>query len=73
MKKQIRFKNRMKRARFEAKKTQPEVSLRTGISITKISLLENGLKQPTLEEKRKLSRALDCDIAWIFPEKEKIV
>jgi len=70
MREHKKYINNLRRARFEVRKTQPELSLRTGISITKISLIENGLKRATSEDQQKLAKALNCDVTWLFPEEK---
>src|SRR3546814_6686367 len=47
---------RARRARF--KMSQGELSLRTGISASRLSLIENGRANPTLEIMEAIARAL---------------
>src|SRR3546814_10632957 len=52
---------RARRARF--KMSQGELSLRTGISASRLSLIENGRANPTLEIMDAIARALQCSVA----------
>lgn len=59
--------NRMRVARAEKRMTQFQLRLQTGINMTKISFIENGLIAPTNLEKQKLSRALGVGPEDLFP------
>jgi len=57
----------LKRARKLSRKVQWDLTIATGIPQGKISLIENGYIQPTIDEKNKLAAALDLavsDIHW---------
>lgn len=47
---------------------QLELMMRTGISNSRISWIENGYKQPTPVEMKKLSKALKVPIETLWPE-----
>jgi len=61
---------RMKKARFEAKKTQVQISQLTGIHQSKISFIEGGFWNPTEEEKIKIANALGIEKTQLFPEEK---
>jgi transcriptional regulator with XRE-family HTH domain len=58
--------NRLRFIRNLRRKTQVELALETGLSQTAISNFENGLTEPSEEEKEKLSGALGVGINDIF-------
>jgi transcriptional regulator with XRE-family HTH domain len=58
----------LKLARTKAKISQLELSLKTQISQTDLSLFERGLKFPSEEQAGKIAEALCVDIKEIFPE-----
>ncbi len=47
-----------------------DLSQNTGIDPSKISLIERGYKAPSADEKRKIAKALNCDVTDIFPEEK---
>jgi len=63
-----RIKNRVKEGRFFEKKTQLDLSIKTGIDHATISRIERGYQIPSESQKIKLAKALNRDIAWLFPE-----
>ena len=63
------MKNRLREARFFAKKPQARLWLETGIHYASISRIECGYIKPTEEQKKKLAKALKVDPDWLFPEK----
>jgi len=65
------MKNRLKEARFFAKKPQVKLWLETGIHYSTISRIECGYIQPTEEQKKKLAKALDVKQDWLFPGDSK--
>ena len=68
------MKNRLKEARFFAKKPQIKLWLETDIHCSTISRIECGYIKPTKDQKRKLARALGVKADWLFPpENEKSV
>jgi transcriptional regulator with XRE-family HTH domain len=68
------MKNRLKEARFFAKKPQIRLWLETGIHYSTISRIECGYLKPTEGQKQKLSEALGVETDWLFPpENEKSV
>lgn len=48
--------------------TQWDVSVKTAIPQTTISLYENGYKVPKDEDRKKLAKALGCKTKEIFPQ-----
>jgi len=62
------MKNRLKEARFFAKKPQIRLWQETGIHYSTISRIECGYIKPTNKQKRKLARALSVKPDWLFPE-----
>jgi len=65
------MKNRLKEARFFAKKPQIRLWLETGIHYATISRIECGYIKPSEEQKEKLAKALGVDIDWLFPKDQK--
>lgn len=63
--------NRLKEARFFAKKPQIQVWLETGIHYSKISRIECGYIQPTAEQKKMLAKTLGVEEDWLFPKESK--
>lgn len=63
------MKNRLKEARFFAKKPQARLWLETGVHYATISRIECGYLKPTEEQKKKLAKALKVKPDWLFPEK----
>lgn len=60
--------NRLKEARFFAKKPQIKLWLETGIHYSTISRIECGYIQPTEQQKKKLAKALKVKEEWLFSE-----
>ena len=68
MKMMIMKKNdRLKEARFFAKKPQIQLWLETGLHYSTISRIECGYLRPTDEQMTRLARALGVDKDWLFP------
>lgn len=64
--------NRLKEARFFAKKPQIQLWIEIGIHYSTISRIECGYIEPTDEQKKKLAKALGVEEGWLFPgEKSK--
>lgn len=55
-------------ARTKAKMSQLELSIKTQVSQTDLSLIERGLKFPTKKHAGKIAKALQVDIEGIFPD-----
>ncbi len=55
-------------ARVNRKISQWELSYKTRISQGRISLFEQGFRQPTKEQAEKIADALQVDIKDIFPD-----
>lgn len=64
------MKNRLKEARFFAKKPQIKLWLETGIHYSTISRIECGYVSPTEDQKVKLAKALGVNKDWLFLENE---
>ena len=58
----------LKLARTKTKMSQLELSIKTQMSQTDLSLIERGLKFPTKEHAGKIAEALQVDIEEIFPD-----
>lgn len=63
--------NRLKEARFFAKKPQIKLWLEAGIHYSIISRIECGYIQPTAEQKKVLAKALGVEQDWLFPKESK--
>ncbi|KPK77296.1 MAG: hypothetical protein AMJ89_02645 [candidate division Zixibacteria bacterium SM23_73] len=63
--------NRIKEARFFAKKPQIQLWIETGIHYSTISRIECGYIQPTEEQKKKLAKSLKVNVDWLFPTSQK--
>lgn len=61
----------LKEARFFKGLNQWDISLKTGIPQSKLSLIERGYIDPREDEKRKIAKALGCKVTNIFPETER--
>jgi transcriptional regulator with XRE-family HTH domain len=57
----------LKLARTKAKMSQLELSIRTQMSQTDLSLIERGLKFPTRKQARKIAEVLHVNVNEIFP------
>ena len=58
----------LKLARTKAKMSQLELSIKSQMSQTDLSLIERGLKFPTEKQADKIANALQVDIEEIFPD-----
>jgi len=63
----LKMKNRLKEARFFAKKPQIKLWLETNIHFSTISRIECGYIEPNEEQKKKLASALGVKKDWLFP------
>lgn len=61
----------LRETRFLKGLNQYDLSLRTGISQSKISLMENGYVVPREDEKKKIAKVLRCKVEDIFPNDER--
>ena len=64
---------KLREARFKKRYNQWDVSLKTGIPQSKVSLIERGYVNPNEDEKKRLARALDCQIEEMFPVVEETI
>jgi len=62
------MKNRLKEARFQARKPQIRLWLETGIHYSTISRIECGYIEPTKEQQEKLAEALGKPLEFVFPK-----
>ena len=62
----------LREARFFKGLKQWDISVKTGISQSKLSLIERGYVDPKGDEKKRIAKALGCKVAEIFPESEKV-
>ena len=60
--------NRIREIRVIKRLSQFELRLKTGIHQSKISLIENGLIEPSGDEKAKISTALGVALDELWPE-----
>ena len=58
----------IKQRRLEKKLKQKELSQLAGITAAAISYYENGKRLPTVDNARKLAKALDCTIDDLYPK-----
>ncbi|MBR34172.1 MAG: transcriptional regulator [Nitrospinae bacterium] len=58
----------LKEARFYAKLSQYDIALKTGISQSKISLIENNYCNPNTKERKKIAKILRHKTEEIFPQ-----
>lgn len=67
--------NRLREIRVVKRVSQFKLRLSTGIHQSKISLIENGLVEPTEDEKKKLGKALNvkANEIWGINERETLV
>ena len=49
-----------------------DMRARTGISVSKLSLVERGIEHPSEEEKHRLARALGVRLQDLFPKTEAL-
>ena len=58
----------LKEARFFRGLNQWDISVKTGIPQSRISLIERGYVDPKEGEKRKIAKALNHKVETVFPE-----
>ena len=58
----------LREIRFYKGLSQYDITLRTGIPQSKISLIERGYVQPGDDEKERIAKALKCRVGEVFPE-----
>lgn len=59
--------NRLKEARFFARKPQIQLWLETGIQYSTISRIECGYLKPTKDQMEKIAKALGLSVSELFP------
>jgi transcriptional regulator with XRE-family HTH domain len=62
--------SKLRIARLLNGRSQDEISGLTGIDQSKLSRVERGYGRLSLEEKRKLAAAVNCDPADLWPDLE---
>jgi len=58
----------LREARFFKGLNQWDISVKTGIPQSKLSLIERGYIDPKEEEKRKIAKVLGCKVTEVFPD-----
>ena len=58
----------LREARFFKGLNQWDISVKTGIPQSKLSLIERGYVDPREDEKKKIAKVLGQKVAEIFPE-----
>ena len=64
------FVNSLRGIRRSMEMSQYELSRKTQIPQSTLSLIERFYKEPSLKMKRNISRALDCQVEDVFPVQE---
>lgn len=60
----------LRRERILRQMSLYDVRARTGMSVSKLSLVERGIERVSEDEKKRLAKALGVRLEEIFPEKE---
>ena len=63
---------RLRRERILRQMSLYDVRGRSGISVSKLSLIERGIEQPNEDEKHRLARALGLRLQDLFPIEEAV-
>ena len=58
--------NKLREIRFFKQIIQSRLTLKTGIPQSRISLIENGLVEPSDDEKKRIAKALNVKLEYIF-------
>ena len=58
----------LREARFFNGLNQWDISVKTGISQSRLSLIERGYVEAKEDEKKKIAKTLGCKVSDIFPE-----
>ena len=61
----------LREARFFKNFNQYDISVKTGISQSKLSLIERGYVNPREDEKKKIAKVLGCKVMDIFSENKR--
>ncbi len=69
----IAFGTTLRRVRRQKKISQEKLALNTGLDRTYISLLERGLRQPTLKTILSISQALDMTSSQLIENIEALI
>ena len=62
--------NRMKAIRAELGMSQTKLTMKTGLTQSILSQIENDKREPHMGWKRKIARAFKMEIADVFPEEK---
>jgi len=62
--------NKLKKTRFFKEVSQFRLGVATGVSPSKLSLIENDLASPKPDEKKRIADFLGVPVEEIFPELE---
>ena len=62
----------LRRERLLQGKSLYDMRGRSGISVSKLSLIERGIEQPNEDEKHRLARALGVRLQDLFPMEEAV-
>lgn len=63
--------NELKRTRTLKEMNQFQVSIASGVSQSRISLMENGYVEPRGDEKKRLAKVLKTPMEELFPARRK--
>jgi transcriptional regulator with XRE-family HTH domain len=63
----------LRRQRLLMQMSLYDLRAKTGVSVSKLSLVERGIEQANEDEKRRLSRALGVQQQKLFPPAEVLV
>ncbi len=58
----------LRRARLLREMSLYDLRARTGISVSKLSLVERGIEQASKDERKRLARALSVPVDDLFPK-----
>lgn len=64
--------SKLRYERFIRRLTQFRLAATSGVNVSRISLIENGLVEPRPHEKTALAQALGVKVSALFPRKEKV-
>jgi len=62
------MRNKLREERFKLRMSQYVLTNLSGVSQSRISLIENELSEPSEAEKKKIAKALKVKISDLFPD-----
>ena len=62
----------LREARFFKGLNQWDISVKTGVPQSKLSLVERGYIDLREDEKKKIAKVLNCKVADIFPDNKRL-